>query len=148
MNFSADITGWCNKTELKGGVVLRKVGLEGYVGIMFRSPVKHGRFRASHRIGINKVDGSVEPPPQPNAPVISQIAGTPPSGKEMAYAVGQLSKVKWGDTIHITNNLPYAKKLEGGSSAQTNHRPDGIYGATFQELAAKIEATIKSVTLI
>lgn len=148
MNFSADITNWTKKVGLKGSIVLRKVSLECYTGIMFRSPVKHGRFRASHRISINKIDPSVEPPPPPGAPIISQIAGTPPSGKELAYALGVLGQVKWGDTIYISNNLPYAKKLEGGSSAHTSHRPDGIYGATFHEQAAKIEATIKAATFI
>lgn len=135
MGFSRDIDSWINATRLSRDVVLRKTGLDMMTGVAFRSPVKTGRFRASHRLSVNKVDASVEP--DVGGPVDVSLGGI------LSDAATTLASAKWGDTIHLTNNLPYARPLENGSSAQTNYEPDGIYGATFQETASKLARIIR-----
>ena len=147
MNFSADITKWVEKTKLSGSAVMRKITFDCMVGIMQRSPVKYGRFRGSHRIGINQVDPSVEPPPPEGAKTVRERFGTAPSGEELAYINRQVAQLQWGDTAHITNNLNYARDLENGLSPQNNHQVDGIYGATFAEQVAKLDSTIRTARI-
>tara|TARA_R100001460_G_scaffold27881_11_gene55958 strand:+ start:4754 stop:5197 length:444 start_codon:yes stop_codon:yes gene_type:complete len=140
--FSEDISAWIQKTQLSADTVLRKLAFDAVAGIIGRSPVDTGRFRASHRVSVNTVDTSVEPKRE-NA---SSAAGSPRpvSQSDTSRIQGKLSRAKFGDTIHITNSLPYAKPLEDGSSAQNNNQPDGIYGATFAELAAKLDSVLRS----
>lgn len=140
--FAADVTKWIALTRLSGRQVIRKIGFDAFRGILLRSPVDTGRFRASNRIGINEVDASVEPPREG-----SSNAGSI-TGEEFQKASALLSKLNWGDTIHITNNLIYARPLEGGSSAQNGNAVDGIYGATFAELQANLEASIRAAVAV
>lgn len=126
-SFSANITAWALKTMLSADVVIQKLTLDAITGIQNRSPVDEGRFRASHRISVNKVDSSVEP---------KDFSGPAPDLTSESLAV------RFGDTVHITNSLAYAKPLEDGSSKQTNNAPDGIYGATFAELTANLDKAI------
>jgi len=144
--FSADIELWIRKTEIKGATVLKKLAFDAYAGILMRSPVKTGRFRASHRIGINRANLTVHPPVYEVGKVVTPPHGASPDGGEMGYASTSLAAVKWGDTIHITNNLHYARALENGYSRQTGGIPDGIYGATFAELVAKVQAAVAKAT--
>ena len=141
MTFSRDITDWVRRTKLSADRVVRKFGLDAIVGVLGRSPVKTGRFRASNRVGINRIDPSVEP-------VRDEIIGSSPvpgtAGLEFEIARRTLAQAKFGDTLHITNNLSYGRDLENGSSRQTNNQPDGIYGATFSELVANADASIRS----
>jgi len=145
-SFKADISKWVMLTKLSGSVVMRKLGFDAYKGVLMRAPVRTGRFRASNRIGLNKVDTSVEPPPPKDAPIVADRYGTEPTQAEMARGASELVKANWGDTIHITNSLPYAKRLEDGYSGQNSHMPDGIYGATFSELRANLQAAIRAAT--
>lgn len=140
-SFAADISAFCKETKLSGATVMRKLGLEAYRGILLRSPVDTGRFRASHRISLNRIDTTVEPERTLGAKF---TIGAEPGGSELAQALSTLGSCTWGDTIHITNNLPYAKKLEDGHSKQNNHQVDGIYGATFAELSANLQRAIEA----
>lgn len=126
-SFSANITAWVSKTMLSADVVIQKLALDALTGIQGRSPVDTGRFRASTRLSINTVDLTVEPPGD----------GIPPPDLS-----GEAAKVRFGNTVHITNSLPYAKPLEDGSSAQNGNAPDGIFGATFSELVANLDKAI------
>lgn len=144
--FAADVTKWIAITRISGRQVIRKVAFDAFRGILLRSPTKTGRFRASNRIGVNEVDTSVEPP-RPKGTVFEGNAGSI-TGEEFQKASVSLSKLKWGDTIHITNNLIYARPLEGGSSAQNGNAVDGIYGATFAELQANLEASIRAAVAV
>jgi len=137
MTFSADITRWVNKTQLSAHVVLRKVGFDALSGVMKRSPVRTGRFRASNRVGLNGPDLTVEPPR-------TLVIGNAPFSGQLGAGGDLLKRVKYGDTIHITNNLHYARFLENGGSRQTNNAPDGIYGATAHELRSRLIQLIRA----
>lgn len=143
--FSADLTAFVNLTRLRGSQVLRSLALQAHTGVVLRSPVDTGRFRASHRVSINQSDLSVSPElPENTAKDAGIQFGAVPTGVEQAAAVAQLSGVKWTDSVHITNNLPYARPLEDGWSKQTSNAPDGIYGATFQEMRANLQAAVRA----
>lgn len=92
----------------------------------FGSPKLTGRFVGSHNIAINRVDTSVLPP----APNDERDFYTrkPP---ELIEAI--LKPLKLGDTINISNAVPYATDLEGGTSRKT---PRGIYRVTARFVAA------------
>ena len=140
MGFASDIVDWTTKTRISGGRVMRKIGLDGFRGIALRSPTKTGRFRLSHRVSQNQVDTSVEPPIE--GEFVGSLNYGSVTAAEFQRASSALRGVTWNDTIHITNNLPYARKLENGASAQNGNQVDGIYGATFAELQANIAKTI------
>lgn len=139
-SFSADIGKWCEKTKLAPGLVVRKLGFDGLRGVMLKSPVDTGRFRASWRIGINVIDLTAEP--IRNAKDKAGHGNVDPQG----FATGNklVGKVKWGDVVYITNNVPYAEALERGHSKQAPG-PGGILALTFDELKAGLDAAIKSV---
>jgi hypothetical protein len=142
MTFALDVSRWIKKTKLAPDVVVRKLALDAYTGILKRSPVLTGRFRASHRLSIGKVDLSTE---APRASVSSGGSGPrPATGTDVSAALSKLTRAQFGTTIHITNALPYARPLENGSSRQTNRQPNGIYGATFEELRNNLQRAIKA----
>lgn len=136
-SFSADISAFIKKTGLRADIVLRKIGLDAYTGVLLRSPVDTGRFRASWRIGVNEADTSVSPPRKRR----SAKQGAPPTAGEGGRAGAKIDEAKFGDTIIISNNLPYARPLELGHSGQA---PQGIVGPTFDDLSQKLSAAIEA----
>jgi len=141
--FRADVSEFVRKTQLAPDLVLRKLALDAYAGIIKRSPVDTGRFRSSHRLTINRIDPSVEPPRASRSSRAGVTREASPS--DLNRVQGTLSRARFGVTVHITNSLPYARRLENGWSAQTNNQPDGIYGATFRELAANLSRAVGEV---
>jgi len=126
-SFSQDIGAFVEKTGLSLNLVLRKLAFDAFAGLLMRSPVDTGRFRASWRIGINRVDLSVEPERADSLNIRSRFAlqsAPAPSG-------GLIQTAKFGDTIHLSNNLPYAQALEHGHSKQA---PQGVLGRTFDQI--------------
>lgn len=140
--FSADITEWCQLTKLTGAQVMRSLAFQAFNGIMVRSIVDTGRFRASNRISVNRVDTTVAPE-RPRTSKSSKSVGDPPSGEELSYANGVIARIAWEDTVHLSNSLPYAKPLEDKGSKQNGHLPDGIYGATATELQFKLDQAVR-----
>ena len=129
------------------------IGFEIYARILLLSPVREGRFRGSNRIGINRRDLSVEPEPEKKTfhevkytastgRAAGAKYGSPPTSSEMGYLNGKMAEAQWEDTLFFTNNLPYAKPLEDGASAQNDNRPDGIYGAAYDEVRSGLQAII------
>lgn len=137
--FSADITEFANRTKVKGDKVIRKLGFDVHYGVLARSPVDKGRFRSSNRIGINATDMSVEPVPTEKT---KRTSGDPPTGTEKAYANGKLKGVKFGMSIHESNNLPYGPFLENRGSPKA---PRGVYRVTFDEIKANFSRTVASI---
>ncbi len=143
---TADIKRFAKKTGLRLDTIVRKLALDGYAGVLFRSPVDTGRFRNSWRLSVG----------QPNLRTEFAAAGTkkqgtagsksqqPASPAEMSRVVEASRQAKAGTVVYITNNLPYAKPLEDGSSSQNGNKPDGILGDTFKELAAKFEDAVRN----
>lgn len=149
-SLTADIKRFAKKTGLRLDTVVRKLTLDAYTGLLLRSPVDTGRFRNSWRIAIGQPNLSVELAQASNAATkkaakaATQTKGSPASAAELSKASTVARTAKAGTVIYITNNLPYAKVLEDGSSGQNSNKPDGILGDTFKELAAKFEETVST----
>ena len=119
------------KTNRKLTQVGRKVALELFKRVIYKTPVDKGRARANWQVTIGTTaSGTVE---------IDDRNG----GATMSKATAASAGFKAGDTIYLTNNLPYIMKLEeggypdgpktvGGFSRQA---PAGMVGLTVQEFA-------------
>lgn len=144
--FSQQVAEFVVKTEIKGTLVMRKLALDAFTGVLLRSPVDTGRFRGNWRVAVGLVedadltttlgprDGAAGPGHTTPGPV---TIGVPPQVTELQES-NEIFTAPWGSAIVISNNLPYAKRLEDGYSAQTDHMPGGILLATFQEVKAKL----------
>lgn len=144
--FSANISAWVAETKIKPTTVLRKVVLDMYLGILLRSIVDKGRFRASHRIGINAEDSSVASPYTGDEPSLRDtVQFQSASAEELGLALSAVSRLRFGDTAYLTNSLPYAAKLESVGSAQNNFSVDGIYKATFTEVTVNFSRLLRSI---
>ena len=111
------------KTERKMTQIGRKVGLELFKRVIYKTPVDKGPARGSWQVTIGApAAGTVE---------FSDKNGSATMSRATAAAAG----FKAGDTIYLTSNLPYIRKLEEGSSQQA---PAGMVALTVQEFAAVV----------
>lgn len=108
-------------------------------GGAFGSPVASGRYVASTRLGINQIDSSVEPrDPNYRYPPGRGPRALPPRtirNRAISSVAARLRTFKLGDTIYVSNSLPYSRRIEiGGHSWQT---PDGVFGPTVRNVQRK-----------
>lgn len=87
-----------------------------------KSPVDTGHFRNNWLVSVGGPDGSIMPMPGAfTAENIAALAAYPEEG--------------W-PAIYVTNNLPYANRLEDGHSKQA---PAGMVAITIPELEALMQ---------
>lgn len=103
------------------------------------SPVASGRTAASLRLDINKIDYSAEPAdPNYHYPAGKGPRPLPPRtirNRAISRVSAKLRTFKLGDTIYISNSVPYIRRIEiGGHSWQT---PDGVFGPTVRLVMAR-----------
>jgi hypothetical protein len=152
VSFSTDISKFVKKTGLRADLVVRKLGLDAYAGVLKRSPVDTGRFRGSWRVAVGGADGSVNPPvadPPGGGKARSSGPqnGSEPDGRERAYAEAKLLAAKFGKDLVISNNLPYAIPLERGPPSPTSKQaPTGVLRVTRDDVFHKFAETVKSVS--
>jgi hypothetical protein len=131
--FSVQVEEWAKRAELSLDLVLQKVALDGFSGVLAGTRVDTGRLRGSWRIGVNAVDTStLDKDEVPSVP----SEGAPASGQETQKALAVLPTAEFGDTIHITNSLPYAEVIDA---------QDDIIGTVAAQLAIDIEDAIAEV---
>jgi hypothetical protein len=130
-SFEDDLRKFERKTERKMTQVGRKVALEIFQRVIYKTPVDSGRARANWQVTIGApATGTVE---------LSDKDGS----ATMSLATAASAGFKAGDTIYLTSNLPYIRKLEeggypdgpktvGGFSRQA---PAGMVALTVQEFA-------------
>lgn len=124
MSFSVDLTRWIEKANGNVDKVLRQTVLLAAQGIVQRSPVDTGRFRANWQFSVNEPD-------------LSTSWNVDPSGSiTMARVQGQIAGIKAGPDAYLTNSLPYAHRLEfDGWSSQA---PNGMVRITLAGLQASV----------
>jgi hypothetical protein len=88
--------------------------------IVLKTPVDTGRARANWLVGVNG----------PNRG--SRTAVDQKGGSTITENTQEISKVKPGQDIWLSNNLPYIQVLEMGSSKQA---PNGMVGQSLKETA-------------
>lgn len=106
-----DLRGFGRKMRVTGALVadnaaalVRRVAVTVDSELVFSTPVDTGRARSNWQVELNQpASGTAEP-------VAASAA--------VAAAEAKIATAKPGDTIHITNNLPYIGRLNDGWSAQ------------------------------
>ena len=86
--------------------------------VIVRSPVDTGRFRNNWNSSINT----------PNSATTTTADAS--GSKAKSQAVNTIKSMDMGSTFYMTNNLPYAKRLEFGYSDQA---PNGMVRITVAE---------------
>lgn len=115
--FSLSIDRFVAKTQANSDTVLRKVAADVFKEVVLRSPVDTGAFQNAWV--ASTLDLSSKPKPGP------------PFDKTGANAISAAEAVirgtRIGQTITISNDLPYGPRLENGWSKQT---PQGFVRIT------------------
>lgn len=95
-----------------------------------KSPVDTGRFKGNWQYGQSSVNMTTSSAPS----------------RDGSAAIGRiqtgLETYKLGKMIYITNSMPYAKKLEDGSSKQA---PNGMVALTVQSFQDNVRKAAKSI---
>jgi len=115
MSFADDLAKYCQAAGDKIDLVVRKSALELQASMIAKSPVDTGRFKSNWQCGLGGMN-----------PETAATAGSDALGRTEAVLQGY----KPGRTIWLTNNLPYAKRLENGWSQQA---PSGMVRLTVQD---------------
>lgn len=88
---------------------------------LWKSPApdyyRAGSYRTAHRISINKITRDDK--------------GIESQGSIMMRLQGDIAQFKIGETLFMTNPLPYAVPIEFGHSSQA---PDGVYRPAVKRL--------------
>lgn len=136
MSFTLDVKAFCEKAKKNPEIVMRQVSVKLFSAIILGSPVDTGRFR-------NNWFAAFGATPSPET--------TTYAGKQGTAAIGRMTKVitesrstggGWTE-MTLTNNLPYAQRLEYGWSKQA---PQGIVRVNvlrFQQLINEEAAKVK-----
>lgn len=131
MSFSLDVSNFVKKAKKNNELVMRQVSIRLFSAIIKASPVDTGRFRMNWQTsGVTPASGV--------------LSGTDPSGSNatssaVSFVTGASN---WYD-FTLTNNLPYAQRLEFGWSKQA---PSGVvrinvlrFNQLLNEEAAKVK---------
>ena len=122
---------WTNRPTnftqtIEGDLVERanEIILFGHRGVVLKSPVKDGRFMNNNIISVGQESFQQR-----------DITG---ENRNTAMTRGSQELARSRNVVYTTryiqNNLPYGRKLEGGSSQQATQ---GVYGVTFNEIRVK-----------
>jgi len=107
------------------------------------SPVASGRYTASMRVELNRIDPSAEPEDEgydyPPAEVHKYNPRNLPrrtiANRPISRIAAKLRGFRLGDTIYISNSVPYVRRIEvGRHSWQT---PDGVFEVTVRAVVAR-----------
>jgi len=158
-NFMLQIGGFLQKVDANVDAIIRKVIIDVAERIVYRSPVGQrelwalnverkkkglpgllpkgyvgGRFRGNWQYGNEAIGIPTEP-----------VDTIDPSGKSTMAGIVSSCPVKnlRGMRHVITNNLPYAQRLEDGWSQQA---PVGMVGVTVREFSAMVENAAKEIS--
>jgi hypothetical protein len=93
--------------------VMRGVTFDLWNRVTRKNPVLTGRSRAAWNVAINRADTSV-----------------PPEGEYKYPSPPAIGGIRHTDTIVLSNNLPYIKRLEEGHSGQA---PSGFVRISVEE---------------
>lgn len=105
----------------RGSLLLKRIAFEAFTRIIQRTPVDTGRLRGNWQASVNA--------PKNNIVERDDKAGF----VTLADGLDSLSDIKAGTVVWITNNLPYAERIENGHGA--NNVPGQMVGRTLKELS-------------
>lgn len=136
-SFGAQVHQFSLLTQGKMNLIVRKLALDAFRGLIVRSPVDTGRFRGNWHVGLNQPDLRSKAPPESAPRKRAQ-----PTSDEMLEGLKTIAQANRYTEVWITNNLPYAVPLERGHSKQAPH---GVLAPTFTEIEAKFDRLVQAL---
>lgn len=130
MGFASDLNKLCKRAGDKADLLVRKVAMDLGGQMIEKSPVDTGRFKNNWQTSLGGLNKSTSAGADASA---SQAVGA------LHAAVGAWNP---GQTIFISNSLPYAQRLEMGWSKQA---PAGIVRLTVQNYAEAVRKAAQEV---
>tara|TARA_R110000823_G_C15878557_1_gene494834 strand:+ start:534 stop:920 length:387 start_codon:yes stop_codon:yes gene_type:complete len=121
MSFKRDLSRFVKKTNNMTEKVFKGTTIGLFNKVVQRTPVETGRLRNSWQPSVNSPSDS-----------------TKEGGSNTIETTVLGSKI--GDKIYITNNLPYAKEIEGGSSR--TKAPQGMVAVTVAEYQSVFKGNV------
>lgn len=123
MSFTVDLSRLVETAKGKTDLVVKKVMLETFSKVIYKSAVDTGRFRANWIVGYSSPDRTTS--------LDTDKSGAGTIGRITSEITG--AKLD-GKSIYLTNSLPYSLRLENGYSQQS---PQGMVKITLMEISAK-----------
>ena len=122
--FALDLNRAIEKAKDKAETAVKKITLDLFKSVIKMSPVKTGRFRNNWNSAIGTAD-------------YSTTEEVDPSGSNaISRAEAVIANYKLdGKSIFLTNNLPYAKRLEEGWSQK--QAPQGMVRLSLLSIGRK-----------
>lgn len=113
--FSGRIRIRAKRIEENAEALVRKVAVAVDTAVVVATPVDEGRARSNWQVGIGEAPEGVR-----DAYVPGKDGDTGAANAQQAIEQGKriIKFYSKGNTIHITNNLPYIQRLNDGWSAQ------------------------------
>lgn len=125
-----DLRAFAERAKLSMDRLNRTAVMLAAQGMVLRSPVDTGRFRANWQFGYGSV----------NTTTTTSVDTS--GGAALGAIKSAVDAVEAGGICYVTNSLPYAQRLENGWSKQA---PSGMVKVTFAELPVQLEAYARSL---
>ncbi|MEA9005144.1 HK97 gp10 family phage protein [Salmonella enterica] len=131
MSFALDVSRFVEKAKKNPEKVIRRVSIKLFSAIIKASPVDTGRFRMNWMVsGGTPADGTTD---------ATDKAGTTATSNAANFV---LNAADW-HTFTLTNNLPYAQRLEYGWSQQAPQGFVRVNVSRFQQLLNEEASKVK-----
>lgn len=125
--FSLQIERWSNNAKAKMDVIVRKLALDMFSGVVLMSPVDTGRFRGNWQVRIGTI------------PTGYNVNTFDKSGQKVIQAIqSEVQQYKAGQVIYLVNHLPYARALEFGHSKQAPNGMVRVTAARFRPIVEQL----------
>lgn len=124
-SFSLQLDDFAAKVKIAPSKVVKRIAFDLFGRIVVHTPWLTGRARASWTIAVNDADRHVMSPASPGTVYPGATAG--------------FLDVKPGDSVVISNNLPYITALEDGHSTKA---PAGMVKLSIEEVKANMATLI------
>ncbi len=122
--FALDVSAFVAKAKGNAQEVVNKVAVDVLSSVVLKSPVDTGRFRGNWNVSLGGPD------------TFTSDATDKIGTQTIAAGAAAVEDARPGQTIFITNSLPYAERLEYGHSKKA---PNGMVRITLSEFQSYID---------
>lgn len=130
-SFALDVSKWVEKAKGRADEVVRKVAFDMGKQIVDKSPVDTGRFRGNWFMGVDV------------RPTVS-TEDTDKTGEKATARMRLLGpQIFAGSVVYVTNNLPYAMRLELGPPVPWSKKaPQGMVRVTVENYPGVVQQAV------
>ena len=143
-DFERSLAKYVKKVDKVGTKGIRSVALVCLKSLMMKSPVDEGTFRANWNVGVNNIDESTKGETGGTVKRTEKGKATKKAIDPEKFAEGEqrIGGIDVGNSVNISNALPYAMRLEKGDSKQASA---GIVTPTLIQVKNELDRQNKKV---